>query len=171
MIADQRVPAEEVLILVRSDHHGLFTAPIKDELRRREIPFSDPSEIKVILADPLNRKVLNLLRLRVNCEDSLSWASMLYLTPGFGPTFFDYVYDHARDARTPFGQALLSAYHDGFSGLSAALKGRASSLTADTLGRIETIELPTVQPENGWGHWITEIFRRTIGCEDIRHDG
>jgi DNA helicase-2/ATP-dependent DNA helicase PcrA len=160
LVIDRRVPAEEILILVRSDHHGLFTAPIKEELRRREIPFSDPNETKDMLADAANRRVLSLLRLRVNREDSLAWASMLYLTHGIGNTFFDYVYNRAKETHRSFGHALISAHHDSFPDLSAALKIRADSLVADVLGRVEAIQLPPIEPENGWGHWMAEIFGR-----------
>jgi len=45
LITDRHVPAEEVLILVRSDHNRQFTQPIKDELQRLNIPFSDPGEV------------------------------------------------------------------------------------------------------------------------------
>jgi DNA helicase-2/ATP-dependent DNA helicase PcrA len=164
LIADRRVQPEEVLILVRSDHHGLFTAPIKEELGRRQIPFSDPNDVRETLADPPNRKALNILRLCVHREDSLAWASMLYLTHGIGDTFFDYIYDRARETLATFGQTLLLAYGDGFPDLSAGLRGRADALIAEVLGQIEVVELPAAQPENGWGHWIVEIY----GESDVR---
>ena len=158
LIVDRHVLAEEILILVRSDHNGLFTGPIKDELRRRGVPFSDPSEIKEMLAEAGNRKALSILRLCVNREDSLAWASLLHLTTGIGETFFNYIYDRARAAGIPFGRALLSAHGEGFPGLSAALARRAIELIAGTQARMDAMGLPAAMPEGGWGAWISGQF-------------
>src|SRR5215831_18273746 len=35
LIVDKHIPAQEILILVRSDHNGLFTRPIKEALQKR----------------------------------------------------------------------------------------------------------------------------------------
>ena len=66
LIVDKHLPPQEILILVRSDHNGQFTAPIKEALTNRGIPFSDPSEVKKLLADEGNRRTLSFLRLFVN---------------------------------------------------------------------------------------------------------
>jgi DNA helicase-2/ATP-dependent DNA helicase PcrA len=144
--------------LVRSDHNGLFTRPIKNALQKRGIPFSDPSEIKEILANNGNRRALSLLRLSVHREDSLAWAALLHLTPGIGDTFFDYIYERARTAHVTFGAALLAAHQEGYPDLSHLLAQRATDLVTDALQRIEAIEVPLVMPERGWGNWIAEVF-------------
>lgn len=155
---DKRVPAEEILILVRSDHNGLFTKPIKDELRARRIPFSDPSEMQELLTAPQNRHALCLLRLRVNIEDSLAWASLLHLTAGLGETFFDHVYDRARSAGVSFARALLDEHASGFTGLSSVLRGRAQQLINKMIEIVDRIQIPTARPDSGWGAWIAETF-------------
>lgn len=157
-MTDKNVPAEEVLILARSDQNGQFTRPIKDELRARGIPFSDPSEIKGLLAEFANRKVLSILCLRVNSENSLAWASLLYLTSGIGETFFNYIYDRARAINVSFGRALLGVHEDGFPDLSAVLAAKATVLLSDTFRRLDGIEIPAVMPEGGWGTWISGLF-------------
>jgi DNA helicase-2/ATP-dependent DNA helicase PcrA len=158
LIVDRDVPPQEILILVRSDHNGLFTAPIKEELKNRGIPFSDPSEVKEVLADDRTRRVLALLRLFVHREDSLAWASLLDLTAGIGKTFFDYIYERARATYVTFGAALLMAHQEGYPDLSQALAGRATDLMIDTLQRMAAAEVPQVMPEEGWGSWISDMF-------------
>jgi ATP-dependent DNA helicase UvrD/PcrA len=165
LITDNHIPPQEVLILVRSDHNGQFTLPIKDELRRRGVPFSDPSEIKAILSEDTNRKALAVLRLLVNREDSLAWASLLHLTAGIGQTFHDYIYDRARAAHTAFGNALLTAHQEGFPALSPALAGRATKLLTDVLQQLEQVEVPEAAPENGWGDWISDLVNGNSGIQ------
>jgi DNA helicase-2/ATP-dependent DNA helicase PcrA len=162
LITDRDVPAEEILILVRSDHNGQFTQPIKDELTRLNIPFSDPRELREILAEPQNRRALSILRLLVNREDSLAWASLLHLADGIGDTFFTYVYDRARPAGAPFGRALLETYREEFPELSRMLVQRATRLVEDTIARLDAMELPQARPEFGWGGWIVEQFGGAI---------
>jgi ATP-dependent DNA helicase UvrD/PcrA len=170
LITDRRIPPQEILILVRSDHHGLFTSPIKDALRDRGIPFSDPSEIKAILADDSNRRALALLRLSVYREDSLAWAALLHLTAGIGETFFDYIYDRARTEHISFGAALLGANQEEFPTLSRTLTRRATELLNVVLPHLIAIEIPETMPEQGWGHWISELFAADISISESFHN-
>jgi DNA helicase-2/ATP-dependent DNA helicase PcrA len=158
LIVDKNIPPQEILILVRSDHRGLFTRPIKEALRKGGIPFSDPSEIKEILADDGNRRALSLLRLCVHREDSLAWASLLHLTAGLGDRFFDYIYESARSTHVTFGAALVAAHSDDYPDLSLTLPRRATTLINGTLRRIGEMEVPQVMPEQGWGSWIADFF-------------
>jgi DNA helicase-2/ATP-dependent DNA helicase PcrA len=158
LMVDEKVPAQEILILVRSDKNGQFTRPIKADLRRLAIPFSDPSEIKACLAETANRQALSTLRLLVNPQDSLAWASLLCLAKGIGDTFLTRVYDRARNEQISFGQALMAAHQAGYPGLSRVLVGRAVNLLDSTLRRLDSVELPPTMPEGGWGSWIAELF-------------
>ena len=158
LIVDKRIAPQEILVLLRSDHNRQFSRPIKEELQRRKIAFSDPSEIKEILASDTNRRALSVLRIRVHRNDSLAWATLLQLTDGIGDTFFDYIYDRARNERVNFGAALLAAYHDDFPNLNRALARRGTELVRTTLRIVEAIGLPDARPERGWGMWISEIF-------------
>lgn len=158
LINVKHLPAQEVLILLRGDHNGQFSRPIKEELTRRNILFSDPSDLKKVIAEPANRKALAILRLAINREDSLAWASVFRLEPGIGATFFDYVYERARAARTTFGSALLIAQNADFPGLSSALKNRATAAMERTLQQISALNVPQETPVTGWGSYIAETF-------------
>ena len=79
---------------------------------------------------------------------------LLHLTAGIGETFFDYIYDRARTEHISFGAALLGANQERF----PTLTRRATELLNVVLPRLIAIEIPETMPEQGWGHWISELF-------------
>jgi DNA helicase-2/ATP-dependent DNA helicase PcrA len=169
LIDEKEVPASEILILLRSDHKGMFSKPIKEELAHLEIPYSDPNDVKKLLSEHKNRQAMSIMRLVVNREDSLAWASIFYLAPGIGDTFFDYVYKLAKETRTTFGKALLKASGDDFPALSTGLKRKAQTVMKTTLSTIDKIQPPDSTPEGGWGKFIADIFGAEIndGLRDL----
>src|SRR6266850_1143586 len=158
LITCKNIPASEVLILLRSDHNGQFSAPFKEQLENRNIKYSDPNDIKEILAEPNNRRAMAILRIAVNREDSLAWSSLLELAPGIGTTFFDYVYERARSVRTTFGKALLVSQGENFPELSTTLKRKANSVITQVLATVDSLGIPPTTPEGGWGNLIVENF-------------
>ena len=100
LIDDEEVEAEDILILLRGDHNGTFSRPIKAALDDRGIQYSDPDVVDQMLAEPANRRMLATFRLLVNRSDSLAWASLLVLAHGIGNAFLDYIYESARSAGT-----------------------------------------------------------------------
>jgi hypothetical protein len=91
-----RIATEDILVLVRGDHNGSFTQPIKDAFTGREILYSDPEAVTRMLGEDGHRRMLATFRLLENNRDSLAWATLLHLTPGIGDACFDYVYGRAR---------------------------------------------------------------------------
>lgn len=156
LIDDEDVHAEDILILLRGDHNGNFSRPIKAALDERGIQYSDPEVVDRMLAEPANRRMLATLRLLVNPNDSLAWASLLCLTPGIGDAFSDYIYERARVGRVQFGEALLQAYEQNFSDGPRASATRATALMRAVNAWLDANELPDETPEDGWGHWIVE---------------
>lgn len=153
LVNNEGVPATEILILLRGDHNGTFSSPIRRELTQRGIPFSDPSAVERLLAEPANRRLLEVLRLLVNREDSLAWASLLELAAGVGRTFSDYVYERARTARVSFGSALLRAAADGFPGAPTSAR-IVRELIRETCEWLEAHPAPDAMPAERWGQWI-----------------
>ncbi|HZL16984.1 MAG TPA: ATP-dependent helicase [Polyangia bacterium] len=160
LIAEEGIAPSEVLILLRGDSHQMFSGPIKLELDALGIPHSDPNEVKAILGAEGARRSLSHLRLIDNPEDSLAWATLLALTPGIGDTFFDYIYERARAARTPFGRALLAARADDFPGAHLAAARRAMALIDRVCGWASTI-VPPDKAEEGWTACIEGVLSTT----------
>jgi DNA helicase II / ATP-dependent DNA helicase PcrA len=150
------VPPEEILVLLRGDHNGTFSRPIKDALDELGIAYSDPEAVEHTLAESVNRRMLESFRLLVNRRDSLAWASLLLLTPGIGQAFCNYIYDRARVGRIQFGQALFEAYEANFPG-GPRTAPKALRLIQSLTEWLDRHGLPADPPENGWGHWMVEM--------------
>jgi DNA helicase-2/ATP-dependent DNA helicase PcrA len=155
LIEEERVPAGQILVLLRSDFNNHFSRLIELQLHDLGIECSDPEAIENLLAEPDNRWLLAAFRLLVNRDDSLAWASLLRLRTGIGESFATYIYDRARAARTQFGSALLAAYNEGFDGAPAAPAGRATSLIQSMIAWLDQIEVPE-DDGTQWGSWIVQ---------------
>src|ERR1022692_2862489 len=155
LIDAEGIEPQEILILLRGDHNHTFSGPIKENLRRLDIPYSDADVVERMLADAANRRTLEIFRLLINRQDSLAWAGLLHLTPGIGDTFFDYVYERARVARVQFARALLDSYGENFPGGPRSSE-RARELIRSILVWLDAHIVPDDMPEEGWGHWIVQ---------------
>lgn len=156
LVEVEGVAVADILVLLRSDYRGNFSGPIKDELARLGIPYSDADAVDVILAEPDNRRLLATFRLLTNRTDSLAWASLLRITSGITDEFASYIYDRARAANRGFGERLLSAYEDGFPGAPSGSSRAARSLIESTEAWLEVHSVPTDR-EGLWGQWMIEL--------------
>jgi DNA helicase-2/ATP-dependent DNA helicase PcrA len=159
LINEKKVLAPEILILSRSDHHGQFSKSIKEALTKRKIAFSDPSTVSELMERPDTRHAMTRLRLLLNREDSLAWATQLYLTKGAGNAFVDYICEHAREHRTTFGHKLLELYATSFAGGPQGSAPRATRMVYEMLAWLETVDVPANEPEAGWASWIVQALQ------------
>jgi len=155
-LMNEGVEPKDILILMRTDYNGLFSRPIREELERRDIPYSDPSYVLTLLEQPAHRRLLELMRLLVNRNDSIAWASLLHLTDSVGRVFFEYVYNKAKDAGVTFACELLREYDQDFADAPSS-GGRAKTMMDSILHWLEENGLPDEEPEHGWGHWIINM--------------
>ncbi|MGH9398355.1 MAG: UvrD-helicase domain-containing protein [Terriglobia bacterium] len=147
------VPPEEILVLMRGDHNGTFSSPIKAALDALSIPYSDPEAVERMLGEPANRRMLATFRLLVRRCDSLAWAALFLLAPGIGQTFCDHIYDRARERRIQFGEALFDAFDANFPGAPRSA-ARVTALMQTVIAWLDAHPLPDEAPEDGWGHWM-----------------
>lgn len=152
---EEGVEPKDILVLTRTDFNGTFSKPIRQELERLEIPYSDPSAVVALLELEVNRRLVELLRLLVNREDSISWVSLLRLTPGVGESFFEHVYGRAKEAGVTFAAQLLADYEDEFPDAPASAN-RVKGAMETVLEWLDEMQPPDQQPEEGWGSWIIE---------------
>ena len=150
----ENVPASEILILVRSDHNGAFSRPIKQELQRLNIDYADPDAVKQMLAETDNRAFLARFRLIANREDSLAWATLLELEHGIGSTFHDWLYGKARGAGGTVGSELLAQMGGEMDGAPVSSARRAQELVERVVAWLDQHPAPDNLEE--WGAWMIE---------------
>ena len=153
LVGRHQIPAPEILVLMRGDHNGMFSGPIKAALDACGIACSDPDAVDLMLAETNNRRMLAAFRLLANRQDSLAWASLLVLTNGIGQRFSDFVYERANAANTQFGEELLAAFEAGFPNAPGSA-ARVRALMQSVQEWLAAHPLPAETPADGWGHWM-----------------
>ncbi|MCB9883771.1 MAG: ATP-dependent helicase [Planctomycetes bacterium] len=156
LIEREKVPAGEVLILLRGDYNGQFSQPIRAALKRLGIDAADPDAVKRMMNEESNRKLLALVRLLVNKNDSVAWATLMRLEPGIGDTVVDAIYEKAKAARGTFSAALLELHAAGYEGLKPAQAGRLRNLVEGVTVWIDGHPVPT-DGATPWGTWIASL--------------
>jgi DNA helicase-2/ATP-dependent DNA helicase PcrA len=149
------IPPAQILVLLRGDHNGSFSKPIKLQLENLGIPYTDPDAVKRLLGEAANRRMLEVFRLLVNREDSLAWASLLHLTTGIGNAFSKSIYEQARENRTQFGATLLKAYEEEFTSGPSASSNRAKALVQSLIAWLDAHPLPSGE-DTRWGQWMID---------------
>jgi DNA helicase-2/ATP-dependent DNA helicase PcrA len=153
------LPLSEILILSRTDHNGMFTRPLKQELVARGIAVFDPSEIETRLREPENRRLLATLRLAVNRDDSLAWWSLFSVEHGIGARFVSAIYERARAQGTTFAAALTAEAATQFDGLPAQLRIRTLELYRRVTDQLDQLRVPAATDEMKWSNWIVDEAR------------
>lgn len=157
LVNEEGLKPEDVLVLLRSDRYGHFSAPIKAALQAKRIPCSNPEYVAEVLGEDENRRLLAVLRLLINRTDSLAWATLFKLTRGIGNAFISHIYEFARSRHGQFGEVVVEEVQEDFVGAPPASRNRAKALVNDVLRWIEAQEVPESTPDDGWSSWIGEI--------------
>lgn len=153
---DTGIPAGRIAVLARTNIARWATA-LRPALEERHVPLASTEWVGEALNDEELRRGLAIGHLALNREDSLSWWTLLHLTPGVGQRFIEYIDDSAVAGET-FAQTLLRLRVDEFSG-----GPRGRGIAAEMLTRI-ILKLDglgdTVAPadEFGWGGWLLSIL-------------
>jgi len=173
LIERDHVPAEQILVLLRGDHNGTFSRPIKAKLDDLDIAYSDPDAVERMLAEPDNRRMLATFRLLVHERDSLAWASLILLTPRVGQAFCDYVYERARVARVQFGEALFVSYEENFPDAPRSA-AKVRTLMQAVTAWLAAHPAPDETPADGWGHWMVATAGGVVpvpseACSELLH--
>lgn len=156
------IPESEILVLLRSDHNGAFSGPIKREMDSLGIACSDPDVVLRLLNADHNRCVIEMFRLVADQHDSLAWAGLLTLTHGIGPAFVNSIYERARTSGLSFAEELLSSYENGFADDPKAPAGKASDLIDSVIAWLGGVSVPDDENERvPWGEWIAVCCRET----------
>ena len=109
LLNNLRYCQEDILILLRSDHQGRYSAPIVEALSQLGLISNVRAERGGPLDENDGRHLLALLRLAQNELDDLAWRTLLHLVrPGnqIGDCTIQQIFTRAQDQRVRFSQIL-----------------------------------------------------------------
>lgn len=136
-IIDEGVIAGEILILVRSDRHRVFSSPLQQALEAQGIGVAANTEKRSVLEEEHGRRLLAMLQIIANPFDHLAWRARLELTDGTGRRTVEAVYEFARQQGVGFGNALgrVSEYEASIPAGSRGSLMKMLQHTSDTAAR------------------------------------
>ncbi len=112
-LTHQGVEANQILILVRSDHSGVFSDGIVNAIRDLGLQVMRASHAAAPLDEGEGREFMCLLRLLVDRSDHLAWRTLLELrTNGVGQGALSAAYDLARRSGHRFADELMAIHAD-----------------------------------------------------------
>ena len=170
LIEKEGLAPRDILVLMRTDHNATFSNPLRRELEARNIECADPKFVLRVLDEEDNRRLLELLRLAVERDDSIAWASLLNLTAGVGQGFFEHIYGRAKAGGVTFSKQLLDDFDANFPEAPASAR-RARTFMKEVLEWLEALALPET-PATRWGDWIVEQGGKGVlpaPSEDLRN--
>ena len=133
--------AEDILILLRSDHNGAFSNAIRNKLEEVNIAVATP-DVQGPLDGKQGRALLALLRLAVDKHDSLAWRTLLqFWCQGVGEKAIKAVYELARTRGESFAQTTMAANADR-SILPNTHRTRLTRAIVQVLDQLEEINPP-----------------------------
>ncbi len=113
LIESDRVKAEDILVLLRTDKYGAFSRPLHDAFERADVPIAMDPASRSPLDGNEGRQVLAFLRLMLNPQDHLSWRTLLQLRKNnLGHKALAGLYDHARSRGLTYTAAIRSIVDD-----------------------------------------------------------
>ena len=155
LIDKEGLQPQDIAILMRSDRNGAFSRDIVNTLGAVGVPAYDPAEVRRLVNEHCNRRLMAMVRLLANNEDSLAWATLLELSQGVGSKLIDYIATTAREQGTSFGACLLSLKAQDFEG-GPRSRRKAASYIDLVLNWMEEHTLPE-EGDVRWGQWMAGV--------------
>jgi len=130
---------DDILILLRSDHNGAFSRPIREKIEEAGIPVVAATDTASPLDGADGRAFLAFMRLAAKREDSLAWRTLFQVwCNGIGSGAVGAIYNVARDRGMTFAQAVLAA-HDDTSILPSNHRSRISAAIQSVLDQLDDL--------------------------------
>jgi len=136
LISGHRLIPEDILILIRSDHYGVFSDTIYKGLASAHIPVSVLTEKEGPLDGHEARAFLSFMRLAVSPEDNFAWRTLLQVwCNGIGGGATGCIYELARANGNTFAQTIFEARADNEI-LPSSYRGRLAGAIDDILSKV-----------------------------------
>ena len=167
LIRERSVAPEDIAVMFRTDHNNSWSAPLKESLLAQGVPVVNRSEVKAMLSDVKNRKLIAVARLVVNREDSLGWWTILHSSDGIGVATWNHFYKRADKAGLSFGFQLLADHLQGYPDLRTSQRNRVKRAVDSVLPLLDEVRVEYADLGNaGWGRWLLDRTYIFGECED-----
>ena len=158
LIKSKNIPPGEIIIMFRSDHNYTWSKPLYNLLKNKGIPVVNRGEIKEMMAEEMNRKLIAMARLVNSQDDSLSWWTLLNLYDGIGDAVINHFYERARNNNNTLARQLQDDHNAGYPDLKTVLKNKVEPAVSEILKSLGTAEIDKNTPNDyGWGKWLIKL--------------
>lgn len=165
LIGRRGLRPSEIVIMLRADHNGVWSGPLRQTLNKRGIPAVDVEQALAPLAEVTTRSALAIARLAVHREDSLAWWSLLRTTWGISEEFESAVTDESIARRERFAQRLARVAMDPPVGAPENSVKRAIALIQNVNAFLDGVDVEgVVASAQGWAPWLLETAK-SFGIE------
>jgi len=150
---------DEILILLRSDHNGMLSRPIREKLIEVDIPVATITDTINPLDKSDCRSFLAFLRLAARRHDSLAWRTLFQVwCNGVGLGSIGDLYDLARSRGTSFAQTVIDIHTDA-NILSTNNRSRISGAIQHILDQLDDLFPQDMQEEYETCDDLIEVIR------------
>lgn len=112
MITKKVTTENEIIILMRTDFHNIFSNVIKSALQARGVAINSKKGLYNIFESNVGRFFLSIIKLIANKNNDLALRNILLLTKGVGTVTTNEIYNRARSTKNRF-HSIISGIVDG----------------------------------------------------------
>ncbi len=144
LISEKRLAPDEILVLLRSDHNGVFSSLLRRHLEVAMVPVVAATEHAGPFDSLSGRVVLAFLRLVVSRRDHLAWRTLFQVQcKGIGSGAIGVLYDLAKERGSGFAGAVLAAAEE-----ASSIPSRHSGKVGTAMRRILNVLGELVPEQN-----------------------
>ena len=158
----------DILLLIRTDRHGAFSAVLREALKKVNIPVASRADVLDPLDERDGREFLAIIRLCVNPKDHLAWRTLLQIRQnGIGEETISGIYELAANKGLTFAEALWTIEDS-----PGCLPRRGTRLYQELeaiSNVIHQFDVKTAEPEELPG-LLSKVAEKTIQDEERRDE-
>ena len=158
LIQEQQMNPHDILILLRSDHNGLFSKLITEKLTAAGVLVATATEATNPLDAGIGRSMMAFLRLAAREQDHLAWRTLLDIwCTGIGPGAIATLHELASQRGTNFTET-IKAIHNDSSIVPNVHRSRLSTAIDSIYKQLETALPETARTELETHEKLKEIL-------------
>ena len=148
---------DRMAILLRSDHQHRWSTPLRSDLERAGVLFTDVEAASEPLHTEHARELLAVAKLALNRQDDLAWWTILKVCRGVADSFIRQVADVAWAHSRRFADQLLRLPDDQIPEVSATSTQRAVGRVRAVTRILDRLEGNPLAETARWIEWLREV--------------